>query len=261
MPSSKVSTRPAAEEVTFEEVTFEEVTLLWGNGRRLRFRVRIRTLASVSPADLPFVLPMSSDENSRLADWLFEPQTMIGLSAVVLSLCGLSISLYEASLIREQQRASVWPNVAVGVSITGERFQFNASNSGVGPARVEATRLTYRSETLDRWRDLIDRVADVPQDSVGVTYSILGARVMPEESQEKIFEVDIDRPAERNVVDSLWQSVQDGDVDIEVCYCSVYDECWQSSMQARVQQLRDPSQSTENPRPVASCDALDRSGI
>lgn len=204
---------------------------------------------------------MSSDDRTRFADWIREPQTMIGLSAVLLSLCGLSISLYEASLIREQQRASVWPNVRVGVSITGERFQFNAANTGVGPARIEATRLTYRSETLDRWRDLVDRVADVPQDSVGITYSILGARVMPAETEETIFEVGIDRPAERQVVDAIWQAVQDGDIDIEACYCSVYDQCWQASMQARTQQLRDPARPTEDPRPVASCDDLDRSGI
>ena len=204
---------------------------------------------------------MRSDDRTRFADWIREPQTMIGLSAVVLSLCGLFISLYEASLIREQQRASVWPNVEVGVSFTNERFQFNASNTGIGPARIEAARLTYRSETIDQWTTLVGRVAEVPIDSVGITFSVLGGGVMPAESRETIFEIDVDRPAERTVVDSVWQAMQDGDIDITVCYCSVYGECWKSSLQARLQQLQAPSQSVENPRPVASCADLDRSGV
>ncbi len=49
--------------------------------------------------------------------WIMRPQTLIGLSALLLSLCGLSIAIYEASLIRQALRASVWPYVEVSETV------------------------------------------------------------------------------------------------------------------------------------------------
>lgn len=34
------------------------------------------------------------------ADWITSPQMLVGLSAILLSLCGLFVSIYEASLMR-----------------------------------------------------------------------------------------------------------------------------------------------------------------
>ncbi len=42
---------------------------------------------------------------------------LVALSALLLSVCGLFISIYEASLIRRSQRASVWPYVEVTAGI------------------------------------------------------------------------------------------------------------------------------------------------
>jgi hypothetical protein len=37
-------------------------------------------------------------------------EMLVGVSAVVIGVCALGVSLYEASLMREQQRAAVLPN-------------------------------------------------------------------------------------------------------------------------------------------------------
>lgn len=65
----------------------------------------------------------SESERESLSSWLGQPQTMIGLAAILLSLCGLFISLYEASLIRRQQRASAWPHVEVSPSLSANAVQ------------------------------------------------------------------------------------------------------------------------------------------
>ncbi|MEM6337563.1 MAG: hypothetical protein AAF752_13415, partial [Bacteroidota bacterium] len=49
--------------------------------------------------------------------WYQNAEMVVALSALVLSLCGISVALYEASLIRQAQRASVWPNIEVGASL------------------------------------------------------------------------------------------------------------------------------------------------
>jgi len=63
----------------------------------------------------PAPRPIRDDES--FTDWLLEPQTLIALSAVLLSVCGLFVSLYETSLMRQEQRASVWPRVSIGFTI------------------------------------------------------------------------------------------------------------------------------------------------
>ena len=70
------------------------------------------------------------------ARWLRQPQTLIALSAVLLSLCGLFIALYEASIIRQAQRASVWPHVSISVSLASQKINLWVQNNGVGPAIV-----------------------------------------------------------------------------------------------------------------------------
>ncbi len=75
----------------------------------------------------------TEDHKSTFSEWIRSPQTMIALSAVLLSVCGLFISIYETSLIREQQLASVWPNVEVSPSINDGDLKIFVQNTGIGP--------------------------------------------------------------------------------------------------------------------------------
>lgn len=86
-------------------------------------------------------------DHQPFSKWITRPETLIGLSALLLSLCGLFIAIYEASLIRQSQRASVWPYVEVGGTINPDRISLRVQNTGVGPARIRAAAVTYKGET------------------------------------------------------------------------------------------------------------------
>jgi len=89
---------------------------------------------------------MSEESNNQsFGKWLGEPQTMIGISAIILSICGLFISFYETSIIREPQRASVWPNVEVSPSINSDEIVFHVKNTGIGPAKIETVNIKYEN--------------------------------------------------------------------------------------------------------------------
>ena len=187
---------------------------------------------------------------------------LVALSAVLLSVCGLFISIYETSLIRQAQRASVWPYVQVGVSITQEGIKLWVQNTGVGPARIQAGAVTYKGETQADWSDLIRSVVGEEADSVSRYWSLINGRVLPSNSpRETIFAVTKDSgAAEREVIALLRRAILEGAVDITVCYCSVYDECWTSSLQdvlSRSRGVETPSGSGE----VNGCDSAKRSGI
>ncbi len=197
--------------------------------------------------------------------WIMRPQTLIGLSALLLSLCGLSIAIYEASLIRQAQRASVWPYVEVSASIHRDRISLRVQNSGVGPARIRAAAVTYKGETQANWSDLIRSV--VRDDTVRVRVknlytSFINGRVFPPDSpQETIFRVVADSGVTSPAFITLLQdAIYDHRVDVAVCFCSVYEECWISNLQNMIRRTRGDAMPNES-REVDDCDSMQRSGI
>ena len=65
-----------------------------------------------------------------------EPEMLVGLSAVLIGVCALGVSLYETSLMREEQRAAVMPILELGRSYnvsssdpSSNRFALLAQNT------------------------------------------------------------------------------------------------------------------------------------
>ena len=207
---------------------------------------------------------MSNESTNRppLLKRIASPEMLVALSAVLLSVCGLFVSIYETSLIRQAQRASVWPHVQIGVSLTQAGIELRAQNTGVGPARIQASAVTYKGKTLEDWRDLIRSVAGKEADSVKSTLSLINGRVLPIDSMKSvIFSVASDTGAvEREVVELLGRAILEGDVDVTTCYCSVYNECWTSSLQDMLNRARGV-ETPNAPHEVDDCDSAKRSGI
>ena len=186
----------------------------------------------------------SATQNDRIREesfsqWLARPQTMIGLSAVLLSVCGLFVATYEATLLRQHQRASVWPHVEVTASLTAERVRLMVQNTGVGPARVRAAAVTVDGQRQDSWDDVIRTTLEEPG-TVNAYHSLINGRVLPSGfPEETIFTLAVDDGgAASALVPALRREILEGSLDVELCYCSVYDECWTASMQDVIKRLR-----------------------
>ncbi|WP_263785757.1 hypothetical protein [Salinibacter grassmerensis] len=170
-----------------------------------------------------------SDES--FSQWLAEPQTMIGLSAVLLSLCGLFVSIYETRLMRQEQWASVWPRVSVGPSLNtrSDTVEIKVRNSGIGPARIRAARIEHEGKQKANWQDLLESVG---QPGASRNFGLINRQVLSPGEDEVIFTA-VSDSSERNPkgLPPLAQEILDGDVDLVLCYCSAYDECWITTMQ------------------------------
>lgn len=222
----------------------------------------------------------SHNENGTgpsFSEWLSEPQTMIGLSAIVLSLCGLFISLYEASLIRQEQRASVWPHVQLGPSFQSGTVSFHVQNAGVGPARIRAAAVKYKGQTKASWEDFLqhferdtnleERIIGDPD--LGRYLDFINGNVLPPNSpMDDIFRLTAveEDSASREVLQALRQRVEEGIIDITLCYCSVYEECWATSLQSQYVRTQSPERNTRSNAPqgtrrVESCEGKDNSEI
>ncbi len=190
-----------------------------------------------------------------------QPEMIVAMAAIVLSICGLFIALYEASIARRAERASVWPHVEVAASVQGTSVEIFVRNTGVGPARIRAANVSHNGTVLDGWPELLGSL-DVDSSSIKRSYSVINGRVLGVESApEVIFAVDV--RAEGGEPDGprrLATAIFDNSVDVTLCYCSVYDECWT----ARMQDIFNRSRTTELAEAEgenADCEAIPQSAI
>ena len=201
-----------------------------------------------------------AEEPTSFGRWISRPQSLIALAALLMSICGLFVALYEASLVRRQQRASVWPYVEVAASLTRERVEVRVRNTGVGPARIEAAAVTRDGEVLKGWADLIATTAADSEESE-YYYSLIHGSVLRRDSEAVvIFRVTSDQESvSADLVPTLAKEMLAGRADVTVCYCSVFDECWVSSLRGVFRSSSDGEAAGE--RAVESCEGAPRSRI
>ncbi len=172
----------------------------------------------------------TSSPRSRVA----RPEMLIALSAVVVGVCALFVSIYETSLMRKQQQASVWPHLAVAYSHQANRFAFMVINLGIGPARIQDVEVTVDGEAVADWSQMIDRLdgQEAPRQYMISSFNHI---VVPAGSEYKVFWVELDEaddPATRSANARLLELLV-GNLDrigIAICYSSVYGDCWRARL-------------------------------
>lgn len=156
-------------------------------------------------------------------------EMLVGASAVVIGVCALAVSLYETSLMREEQRAAVMPILELSRSYnlqTSEesgptRLWLQAQNVGIGPARVEEFRVTVDGAPQLTWdaafRELIGH--DAP---ISYGQSTINGRTIPADRLVTMMKLNDGELAARllSEFDRL---------DFEACFCSIFEECWVTS--------------------------------
>lgn len=147
---------------------------------------------------------------------------IIAVSAIIISVSALFVSIYEASLMRQTQRAATWPFIEVLPSRLNQKyFSVRVSNTGVGPARIKDFKITVDGQEMDEGefrKFLLDFVGD----NVGVTWSTVTGRVLPPEKDITFFKLS-DSTAFYKI------ATIDSKIELSLCYCSVFDQCWISN--------------------------------
>ncbi len=145
--------------------------------------------------------------------------------ALAISFLALAVGAYQTRLMQEQARASVWPYVTIGKNedaVPGrEAFTWRADNNGVGPAKIQSVQVFLDDKPYRNWQDIFAQLAP-GQEFHGGTSSLNGIVLPPSLNRETTIEmVKPDTPERAKVFQAAQQRIR-----IEVCYCSVYDECW-----------------------------------
>lgn len=144
------------------------------------------------------------------------PDRVTAIASGLVALFALAVSTYNVVLQRQQIRAQVWPHLSWTYS-QGERFTVQVSNEGVGPAIVKSVQLSVDNRPVPDWKTALERLA-LPVQQVG--YSTLNHGVIPPGQKVTMLAVPNDAMADK-LADSFG-----GRLVLEVCYCSVLNECW-----------------------------------
>jgi hypothetical protein len=142
--------------------------------------------------------------------WYTNPEMIVALSALLIGIVTAFTSVYSAYVDREYARASVWPRLEIFRSYSLNSFSYGVRNSGTGPAIIKYAKVYDGSKYMKKWIDsepfknisqshLSNRTLSPQKTITPVSYSGKGAQKLAE-------------------ADKL--------ISIELCYCSIYDECW-----------------------------------
>lgn len=147
-------------------------------------------------------------------------------AAVIASLVGLLallVSSYTAYLQRKQVSAQVWPHLEL--LRYGSRWSFAAINSGVGPARVKAVRITVDGKPVAVWNELLQAIGNEGP----YTQSQISGRVIPPGQEIEFLKASQQDEPGRKMFDEVTRGLFHSDaprkLGVLICYCSVLDEC------------------------------------
>lgn len=157
------------------------------------------------------------------------PEMIIAGSALIVSLITAFVSIYSAFIDRAYARASVWPRLEISRSYSKEHFFYSVSNKGTGPAVVQYARLSLDDQPVTSWSEYLHKQLGQEAEHV---QSHIGSLVIS--AGENI------KPMQIKGTKVALQLAEQDSLSIELCYCSIYNECW----------LVDRG---NNPQPVAQC--------
>jgi hypothetical protein len=155
-------------------------------------------------------------------------EKLLSISAILISVCTLFVFVYQTNLIREQQYNSVFPYLEMGNFGTNtENYGFYLTNKGIGPAMIKSVEIQYKDSIYEE--DLAGYLSRriTKKDSIYYTHSNIGPGRLISADDEIILAA----PSINDIKmgNSLYQIINDKDLNMIIEYESIYGERWRLS--------------------------------
>ncbi len=147
-------------------------------------------------------------------------ELLLAATAMVVSLSTLGVYLYQAKVMGEQQRTTVWPYLEWSTSNV-EDFHISVRNKGVGPALVKRVVMRLDGKVVKHNHELIELTLG-PQGSLkGWVNSALERRVLS--PGEEVIPL---RLLDRQEARAFEVQLGKRNFEMEITYASVYGDTW-----------------------------------
>jgi hypothetical protein len=165
----------------------------------------------------------------------------LGVSAIIISVVSLFLAFQQGDaterMVQQNARmvqASTWPYVMIGDSNGDDRgnslYKLFVINNGVGPAKIETLQITYKGQPVASVFDLAKRVAtDVGDPETAQIASSDTGGVVP--ARQTVTLLTAERPVTSPALINAFRTKARQSIDVHLCYCSIFDECWTTTFQ------------------------------
>jgi hypothetical protein len=143
---------------------------------------------------------------------------IVSASATLIAIIALVTAVYQAKLMRDQAKASVWPYLIQGNS-GNNGYARIVQNVGLGPALIRAFEVRVDGHPVRSWKEAADSMHIAPTWRGVKSTTFRAGLVLPTNTLSELLEI----PDSGDV--RLFRSRIDH-LSTWVCYCSLYDDCW-----------------------------------
>jgi hypothetical protein len=164
----------------------------------------------------------------------------VAFSALFISVVSLGIAILHGRTMEKMAEANArlvaansWPFLSYGAGTTTTNgvtaIHMHVGNAGVGPAKIESAELVWKGVAYGRDQDFLkaccgfDPASGTPFDSDLVPHEVLRAG-------EQIKFLGFTQFASPAVFAALQRAMISRDLQLHICYCSIFDECWKSDL-------------------------------
>ncbi len=141
--------------------------------------------------------------------------------ALVISVIAMATSIYEANIMKSQQKAMVWPYIELTERSNAHGFGVEVANKGTGPAIITSVQIDHKGRPVENIDVLLDSLN--PDRTFGydlLRNSTIGNQVFMSGEKREVFGLPYNDET-RIIRDNLLKHVR-----MRVAYRSVLDEHW-----------------------------------
>lgn len=157
-------------------------------------------------------------------DSFWDTDRLLGISALIISMGSLFIILYQTSLIRREQYASVMPYLELsGSTKNPKHLAFELANTGLGPAMIKEVYVRYKGEKHEGgirefYEDFFSPAGWFSANNINP------GQLLPANSNIILLETGDEASYER--IAKMSKAFESGEAVLEIVYASIYGEKW-----------------------------------
>ena len=179
-------------------------------------------------------------------NWL---DLMIALTALLISATSLVVTIVHSKTLERMADANArlveansWPFLSYDTS-NGPAISMSISNDGIGPAKVEAIEVKWAGRAQRNADEFLEDCCGFVPRTANVEYEVIAGRVLRAGQSANILKLPRTN-ADAVAFDALDHRARiSPKLTINVCYCSIFDQCW----------TKDILRFSQKPREVDHC--------
>jgi hypothetical protein len=178
---------------------------------------------------------------------------IVAISALFVSVVSLGIGILHGRtmerMAEENARlvaANSWPFISDGAgTVTTDgvpAIHMHVFNSGVGPAKIESAELKWKGVPYRSDREFLEACCNLqPGSDTKFDSNLVPNYVMRAGDQNQFLR--FSKAADAAVFSALGRAIFSPDLQLNIYYCSIFDECWQGDL----------TTNSLKPEPVDAC--------